>query len=198
MFNSIFNRYAITAPRVSDPHSINLRPYNRDTDYQAVIDLIEGRYPEIGTSLDLEGTDIDLTDIDEHWRAPGGEFMVLTRGQQIIGSICARPIPESPQHAEFDWFFLRKDEEAKGLGLKLLKWGFEWCKHNQIELIELWSSEHRPITHKLYRKLGFEDNGVRKLFRDGPDKQYVLYFELDLTDEKKMERLEETARSIQL
>ena len=161
---------------------VQLRPYKNE-DHPSVLRLIESRYPEIGTQLDLQGSEIDLTDIDYYWRKCGGEFMVLTRKEEIIGCICARPLKERRFCAEFDWFFLRKNEEGKGLGLILLNWALEWCRQKDIRIIELWSSEKRTSTHKIYRKIGFKHNGIKKLWRDNPP-HYVLYFELDLLDSK--------------
>jgi len=192
----IFKKRPPLKLRVDDPSSIQLRPYNRATDYQGVIDMIESRFPEVGISLDLEGADIALTDIQKYWREPGGEFVVLTRNDEILGSLAARPIKGKQATAEFASFFLRKKHEGKGLGLLLLKWGFEWCTQNKIQIIEMWSNEDRPRAHRLYHKIGFTSNGIKKPYREAQKSQHQLYFELDLFNPKKRAILEQMTQQV--
>lgn len=192
----LFKKHPPLKLHVDEPSSIELRPYNKDTDYQAVIDMIASRYPEVETHMDLDDCDKDLLDVDRYWREPGGEFMVLTRNGEVIGSICGQPLKENPEVAWFTYFFLKRKEEGKGLGLKLLKWALDWCMQKNIKRIELWTNERRKPAHKIYKKIGFKQNGVKKLYQREPEEVYLLYFELDLTDKKRLKQLQQETQAI--
>lgn len=175
-------------PRVANLADYAVRPYT-PADHKAVLAVIESRFDEIGTRLDLEGADKDLSDIQKYWREEGGDFMVLTHAEKVVGCICAKPRPERPRAAEVDWFFWDKNYEGKGLSLMLLKWCMGWCQRKGIITVELWSSEKRTRTHKLYRKLGFVHNGIKRQYRDNPP-QFVLFFELDASNPQTLTKLD--------
>lgn len=176
-------------PRFDATDKIVVRPFCKDTDQQKAFDLIARRFEEIGLTLDLEDDDKDLTDIELYWQKIGkdwknegvGEFAVLERNGELIGTIAVCPLINEPGVAKFSWYFLEPRHEGKGLGLYLLRWGLYWCLDHGIKKIELWTGEKRWWAHKIYKKIGFEHNGIKKKVRDNPP-YHLMLFELPLND----------------
>lgn len=175
---SLFNRH----PRilVDHPQEFILRPF-QEQDRSSLIQMVRTRFEDVGMDLDLEDVHHDLSDIEGCWKEQGGEFMVLLHQSQVVGSLCVRPLKERHGAAEADWFFFDKRFEGKGLSLLLFKWIATWCEQNKIHYIELWSSEDRTWAHRIYKKLGFKHNGVKRYYSDTNPPCYRLYFELELS-----------------
>jgi putative acetyltransferase len=174
--------FPLLAPRllVTDLSEYTLRPC-LEQDHASLVEMVRERFADVGVGLDLEDIHRDLRDIDECWRATGGEFMVLVHHGVVVGSLAMRPI-KGERHfaAEADWFFFRKQYEGKGLSLLLFKWCAAWCQAHHVQWMELWTSESRWWAHKIYKKLGFTHNGIFKVFATTPPSKR-LFFELELT-----------------
>ncbi len=141
--------------------------------------LLSKRFKDVGVSLDLQGEDEDLEDIEWYWKRPGGEFVVLIKDEHVVGSLAVRPLKEEGR-AEFDWFYIAPEYENKGYSAPLYRWALEWCLKRNIKIVELWTGQARERTHHLYKNLGFVHNGVRKIVRRDPE-YCLLYFELVIT-----------------
>ncbi len=183
-------------PKIANPLEWTVRPFDKKKDQTEVINLICERFAELGMRPDLEGDDIDLTDIDRYWREPGGEFMVLLHGGQLVGSIAVQPLLKEPRVSRFSWYYLKKQVEGKGVGLYLLKWGLEWCINHNMMAIELWTGESRWWAHKMYKKFGFVHEGIKKKVRDNPP-YHTLLFRLELTPQN-VSRLRKAAEAFSI
>ncbi len=184
------------APRilVKDICEYALRPYRHPDDHAEFIAMINSRYIALGDQLDLIKADKDLSDINKYWHEVGGKIMLITHRGKIVGSLGLRPIPENKRGIEADWLFFKEGYEGKGLSLILMKWALEWCQSHDIKFMEAWSYERWKSAHKIYRQMGFAQNGIKRLYRQNPDR-YGLYFELELTP-KIYERMEKLLQNI--
>lgn len=183
----------LAKPKIKPESNVVVRPWC-ESDREAVIAMISARYEEVGAKLNIKGVDEDLVEVNYYWRKAGGEFMVLERDGKVVGSIAARPIADHARAAQLDRFFLLPEAEGKGISLHLLKWALEWCLSRQIRVIELWTKKKRWWAHKIYKKLGFEHNGVIKEIKGTAAPYYLMYFELPLykmDSQKALKILEE-------
>ncbi len=184
--------FPLFAPRilVKNLSEYTLRPYIDPDDHTEFIDMINSRYIKIGDELDLVNADKDLTDIPGNWLNIGGEIMLIIHGGKIVGALGLRPIKENRYGAEADWLFFLSEYEGKGLSLLLMKWALGWCKQRGITFLEAWSYERWKSAHKIYREMGFAQNGIKRLYRRNPDR-YGLYFEMEVTPKiyNRMEKM---------
>ena len=146
-------------PKAEHLEDFSLRRF-QPSDKREVIDLIQKRFEDIGMSLDLDGDDKDLTDIERYWQDAGGDFMLLFRQGKVVGTIAVQPLENESRTARFSWYFLKHEVEGKGVSIYLLKWGLEWCIKHMMRSIELWTGEKRWWVHKIYGKFGFKHIGI--------------------------------------
>jgi hypothetical protein len=99
-------------PKVQNLSEYTLAPYKPQY-HDSLVEMVRDRFADVGMTLDLEDVHRDLDKIDECWREPGGEFMVLLHRDKVVGSLCIRPISDRHFAAEADWFFFRREYEGK-------------------------------------------------------------------------------------
>ncbi len=74
---------------------------------------------EFGLQSEPQGVDADLLDIEQHYRANGGEFWVVLYEGRLVGS--GGFIMTSPGHAELRKMYLTPAIRGRGLGRTLLE-----------------------------------------------------------------------------
>jgi GNAT superfamily N-acetyltransferase len=168
-------------PHLEDacPPVASVEPY-RPEHHDGLLKLLQYRYAETGAPFDTSKIDHQLEEMDYEQRHNGGNFVVLTHANKLMGSLAVRRLSERGR-AEFDMFYIDPFFEGKGYSAPLYRWAFDWCNRNNIESVELWSGEACTRAHHLYRNLGFVANGVKKLLRSTPKDYFSYYFELNIT-----------------
>jgi GNAT superfamily N-acetyltransferase len=168
-------------PHLEDdcPPVVIIEPY-QDIHHDGLLELLKFRYDEVGAPFDRARIDQQLEDIPFDWVRKGGNFMVATVNNQVVGSLAVRKLDE-PHRAEFDWFYMDPAYEGKGYSAPFYRWALDWCVRQSIDTVELWSGQACKSAHHLYRGIGFVHNGVKALKKRPFGDYYLLYFELQVT-----------------
>jgi len=157
-----------------------LRPATT-ADVPGIVALIDGVYHEYGDVIFLEGADADLLKIDDYYRAPGGEFVVLA---DSAGRVCAahavHPIDKLQGLCTFRRLYMLPELRGTGWGTRLMEWAIEWARAAGFRRVEFWSDTRFTRAHRFFRRLGFAHDGRVRHLGDGsmPYSEYFFAREL--------------------
>jgi putative acetyltransferase len=76
---------------------------------------------EYGLSWEASGADKDVVEVETAYLNVGGEFWVIERQKQIVGTAAYYPIARGKQAVEIRKMYLLPEVRGKGLGKYLLK-----------------------------------------------------------------------------
>ena len=93
----------------------------RPADRQAVACLVETVLAEFGLGFEAEGADGDAIQIEAAYWEAGGEFWVVERDGQLVGSGGYHPCPRGQGAVELRKMFLLPEVRGRGLGRTLLR-----------------------------------------------------------------------------
>lgn len=93
----------------------------------------------------------------------GGVIIAAELENQLIGFVTASRIPlKRVKHRVHIVVGVLKEESGKGIGTKLFKKLIEWAINNEISRLELTVMKHNERAINLYKKIGFEIEGIKK------------------------------------
>ena len=143
-----------------------IRPGVR-SDADALVALVDGVYREYGDEVYLEGYDRDLLDVEESYRAKGGEFVVLEVDGQVRGAHATQPVDVERGIVTFRRLYLPPELRGTGAGKLLMDWAVEWSRQKGFHTVEFWSDTRFERAHRFFERYGFVRGGIRHL-EDGP------------------------------
>ncbi|MBU1118613.1 GNAT family N-acetyltransferase [Patescibacteria group bacterium] len=104
------------------------------------------------TDEDLQDLITDLSDIKKNYLDKGGNFIVCTINDNIIGTIAL--LPQKKHVVKLKRMYLYKAYRGKEHGSNIFNFAENWCKDNDFNKIIL--STYPPFTgSKFYKKMGF-------------------------------------------
>ncbi|HUP01462.1 MAG TPA: GNAT family N-acetyltransferase [Gemmatimonadota bacterium] len=127
-------------------------------DERPVRELVFSILAEFDLAPDDAGTDIDLADLDVHYRRGGGEFWVLEDGRgRIVGTCGVWPNPGDPMRCELRKMYLVPEMRGRGMGRRLLDLALDHARNAGWTRIELETARAMTAAIALYRSAGFRE-----------------------------------------
>lgn len=140
---------------------------------QRIVFSVLGEY---GLTPDPEGTDADLKDIQAHFVARGGHFLVVTDAQgQIVG--CGALLPLDAQTAEIRKMYLLPEARGHGQGGAVLRRLIERARQMGVQRLTLETAAPLKQAIALYKRFGFERRPVPAHLASRCDQAYALDLE---------------------
>lgn len=143
--------------RVPKP-MLKIREY-KNTDSQPLVEMISTVLAEYRMSLDFQGPDKDLEDLQSVYFNNKGIFFVAELAGKIIGSVAVGKIDD--EKCELRKLYILKEHRSRGFGQILLNRAIDFATLNGYRKMELEVSEQHKGAIRLYKKLGFIDTGIR-------------------------------------
>lgn len=82
-------------------------------------------------------------------------FWIVTKDEEIIGSIASDGINSDEEGAHLRWFIVSPKYQGYGIGSKLLEMAINFCKKKKFKRIYLWTFSSLNAARHLYEKNGF-------------------------------------------
>ena len=159
---------------MSDPERKLILRSATNADCQAIQELVFGILAEYELKPDLDGTDIDLNDIEENYFGRGGVFEVLTDpAGHILGTVGLYPLDDTTM--ELRKMYFAPEVRGRGLGKKLLARMIDKARNLGYLRIYLETASVLKQAVHIYEKAGFRPVDVKHTPRC--DQGYML--ELD-------------------
>ena len=152
----------------------------RNADSESIIALVGEVYREYGDRIFLEGADRDLLDIEGHYHARNGEFVVLDQDGEIAGTHAVLPLDLKDGVITFRRLYIRKELRGLGYGLRLMGWAVDWAKRAGYRSVEFWSDVRFERAHRFFQTFGFTKGEIRDM-TDGAMPYSEYHFSMDLT-----------------
>ena len=131
-----------------------LRNYKQG-DEPGVFAMVEFSLKQYGLSVNPEGTDSDLENINRSYILPGGSFKVIEENGRIIGSCGLYKINTAV--CELRKMYLNPEFKGKGLGEKMMIDAFSTAKRLRFSKMILETNSCLVEAVCLYRKYGFTE-----------------------------------------
>lgn len=155
---------------------MELRPVQR-SDVPAILALIGEIYGEYGCVLRAELEERHLLEPDVYFRRTGGEFWVL-REAELIRATCG--VLLHPDSAELKSLYVHRSIRRQGWGRRLAQMVIDYGRQRGRRRVILWSDTRFLDAHRLYRRMGFVQEGMRELHDSNQSVEYG--FSLSLAD----------------
>jgi RimJ/RimL family protein N-acetyltransferase len=133
-------------------------------DVPAVMLLIGRVFSEYGLLLMPKFEVPDLLRFDAHYMPPRGAFWVVREEMRVVGSVGVERL--DVRTAELHRLYLDASLRGRGLGRALVETVLAWSREERIGRLVLWSDTRFEQSHRLYRRLGFEQLGERTVEGD--------------------------------
>lgn len=143
--------------RVPKP-MLKIREY-KNTDNQSLVEMISTILAEYNMSLDFQGPDKDLEDLQNIYFNNKGVFFVAELAGKIIGSVAVSKIDD--EKCELRKLYILKEHRGRGFGQILLDRAIDFALLNGYRKMELEVSDKHKGAIRLYKKLGFANTGIR-------------------------------------
>jgi putative acetyltransferase len=151
------NRRQRAKNRVPKP-MLKIREY-KNTDNKPLIEMISTVLAEYKMSLDFQGPDKDLEDLQNIYFNNKGVFFVAELAGKIIGSVAVSKIDD--EKCELRKLYILKEHRGQGFGQMLLDRAIDFASLNGYGKMELEVSEKHKGAIRLYKKFGFANTGIR-------------------------------------
>lgn len=144
-----------------------IRPVRPD-EYDAVSKLCVDAYLAAGTVQPGDPYLPFLRDTAARASEPAAEVLVLTDGDDIVGSVTLCPYGSvltqvcGPGEVEPRVLAVAPEHARQGVAARLITATEDWARDHGLQTVTVCVAEHNVIGHNLYRKLGF----VRRPERD--------------------------------
>lgn len=139
--------------------SLNLRPTIPE-DVPGILKLISEVYAEYGCVLDAEGEEHHLLEPGPYFRAHGGEFWVVEEEGTIRATAAVLLHEDS---GELKTLYVHTSLRRQGWGRRLTSLAIDYARAAGKRKLILWSDTRFLNAHRLYRKMGFREMGIRDL-----------------------------------
>lgn len=108
-------------------------------------------------------------------------YVSALEGEMIVGyaglwNICGE--------ADIMHIGVRKDFRRRGIAYGMLGWLIEMCREQKVFAINLEVRKSNEAARALYRKLGFEEIGMRKNYYDGTEDAVLMKLDLEKDDKE--------------
>ena len=137
---------------------LKIREY-KNTDNQPLVEMISTVLAEYKMSLDFQGPDKDLEDLQSIYFNNKGVFFVAELAGKIIGSVAVSKIDD--EKCELRKLYILKEHRGRGFGQILLDRAIDFASLNGYRKMELEVSEKHKGAIRFYKKLGFANTGIR-------------------------------------
>jgi len=142
-----------------------------NADQREIRDLVFGILAEYGLEPDLDGTDLDLNDIEANYTDSGGLFEVLTdTTERIVATVGLFPMDDTT--IELRKMYFAPEIRGRGLGKKLLARMIDKARNLGYLRIYLETASVLKQAVHIYEQAGFHPVGVKHTPRC--DQGYVL------------------------
>jgi putative acetyltransferase len=125
----------------------------RDRDAAAA--LIGAVLSEYGLAFDPEEADRDVLDVQAHYFDRAGEFWVVERDGELVGTAAFFPLSGHADTAEIRKMYLHPSTRGRGLGRRLLQLLEERCAARGFRRARLETASVLKEAVELYRTAGY-------------------------------------------
>jgi len=146
-------------------------------DVPAVMLLIGRVFAEYGLLLMPAFEVPDLLRFNAHYTPPRGAFWVVREDTRVVGSVGVERLDD--RTAELHRLYLDSTLRGRGIGRALVETVLDWAREQGVRRLVLWSDTRFEQSHRLYRRLGFEQLGERTVEGDLNDSREYR-FERDI------------------
>ena len=146
-------------------------------DVPAVMLLIGRVFAEYGLLLMPAFEVPDLLRFNAHYTPPRGAFWVVREDTRVLGSVGVERLDD--RTAELHRLYLDSTLRGRGIGRALVETVLDWAREQGVRRLVLWSDTRFEQSHRLYRRLGFEQLGERTVEGDVNDSREYR-FERDI------------------
>jgi putative acetyltransferase len=142
-----------------------------------LIDRVLGEY---GDRLVPETADRDLLDIEGHYVAWGGAFVVLDDAGRIRGTHAVIPDTGQPGVCSLKRLYLDAALRGGCWGAQLMQWSIAWARTHGMHRIEFWSDTRFARAHRFFSRFGFQRDGRIRSVAEGwtPYEEYFYFLDL--------------------
>lgn len=133
-------------------------------DVPSVLLLIGRVFAEYGLLLMPTFEVPDLLRFNTHYTPPKGAFWVVRDEARVVGSVGVERLDE--RTAELHRLYLDASLRGRGIGRALVEAVLAWARDEGLTRLVLWSDTRFEQSHRLYRRLGFEQLGERTVEGD--------------------------------
>lgn len=151
----------------------------RNSDREAIIDIIDTCLREIGDRFFPEGEGQDLLDVDAAYTNQDGAFVVLEKDGEVIGTHATSPVDVEKGIITFRRLYLKRERRGQGHGYELMKWAIDWSIEKGWKQVVFWSDTRFTHAHKFFESFNFEKGETRDM-DDGAMPYSEYRFQLDL------------------
>jgi glycine/serine hydroxymethyltransferase/N-acetylglutamate synthase-like GNAT family acetyltransferase len=142
---------------------------------EEIISFIETAHEAINKTIDFNGKDSDLLNLEIHYGAPNAGFWCILNSNQIIGTMALRPVVNTNNFcAEIRRLYIHPNWQNKGIGSELIDFAINFSKANFFEKLRVTTSFDRIVMIYLLQKKGFYQ--IQKYRKSSAD----LFFEMSL------------------
>ena len=134
---------------------------------KSINELVE--YFDDGGQLD------DLKDVQGHYFARRGMFLVALDGVRVVGTGALRPIDENLCELKRMW--LLEEYHGKGIGYRIIQRLFAFAREAGYKWIRLETGSRQARAIRFYERVGFQ-RGQPVGVEDGDDKDVVMEMQL--------------------
>ena len=158
---------------------ISPRPV-RTEDIPGIIAMVSEVFAEYGLLLNAAIDEPRLLEADTYYRGSGGEFWVV----EVDGAIRASgAVYLHPRAGELKALYVHSTLRRRGVGRLLTRMAIDHTRTAGKPRIMLWSDTRFRDAHRLYRRMGFQEFGLRVL-RDSHDST-EFGFEMNLIAQER-------------
>jgi len=130
-------------------------------DSEAITSILKRTFEEYEINLPAGYSFLDIDNLEEEYLNVSGEFIVLTRVQNISGFFAL--LPSGYNQVELKRLYLRANERGRGLGEYLLNLAIETATQSGYDRMHLETTSKFFQAVALYRKFGFKKNSGANL-----------------------------------
>ena len=133
-------------------------------DVPTVMLLIGRVFAEYGLLLMPTFEVPDLLQFDAYYTAPRGAFWIVRDEARVVGCVGAGRV--DARTAELKRLYVDASLRGRGIGQRLVETVLDWAREQGCTRLVLWSDTRFENSHRLYRRLGFDQLGERTVEGD--------------------------------
>ncbi len=152
----------------------DLRPV-RPEDAAGIQDLLDGIFREYGLTFDLPGFDADMRDPAGSYATPARVLWVLAEDEAILGTV---GVAIDGKQAELKRLYLSPRLRGQGWGRRLTAHALAYARAAGCARLVAWSDTLFVHAHRLYREMGFVQEGRRPLEDLNQSWEYGFWIQL--------------------